>query len=202
MNSLPRNKKFMGAARRHSWSHIIQVPFYLSEDDEQDIENEKGTPHRINLTVRQPSFSFLSSDPSFDRKLVTKDGRTLDNHNTIVFEPNFDRKISQYPYVDVMKSLCNKSIYSDLSAATSNEENSKNNKNIKLSLSLTLPSFSSEEPVTDLFTDPDDDIDQFTNDFQFNSTFTNDQNFGLIMDLKRINAEKWNNIGYIPPNIL
>ena len=203
MNTSSRTKNLFGTARRHSWSHIIHVPLYYSDDEEKDIENDNGQPQRLSLTVRQPSFTSLPSGPSFSGKLVTKDGNTLADQNTVVFEPNFDRKTCQYPIVDVMKSLCNKSIYSDLSTANSaNEENNTDNEKIQLSLSLTLPSFSSEESCTDIFTDPDDDFDQFNDSFQFDPKIYKDKNFKVMMDLRRINKEKWNNIGYIPPDII
>lgn len=202
MNTSSRTKNLFGTARRHSWSHIIHVPLYYSDDEEKDIENDNDQPQRLSLTVRQPSFTSLPCGSSFSGKLVTKDGNTLADQNTVVFEPNFDRKTCQYPYADVMKSLCNKSIYSDLS--TANEENNTNtdNEKIPLSLSLTLPSFSPEEPCTDIFTDPDDDFDQFNDNFQFNPRMYKDNNFKMVMDLRRINKEKWSSIGYIPPDII
>lgn len=202
MNLSSRMKNLMGSARRHSWSHIIQVPLYSSEDEEKNNQNGNCPSQRIGLTIRQPSFSFISSDPAFKGKLVTKNGETLTNQKTVVFEPNFDRKISEYSYVDVMKSLRNKSIYSDLSNANSANEDNKEDEETGLSLSLTLSDFSQEAACSDLFTDPDDDFEQLNESFYFNSKIPKRKNSQIVMELRQLNAERWNNIGYVPPDII
>ncbi|KAK8890711.1 hypothetical protein M9Y10_035496 [Tritrichomonas musculus] len=201
MNQSTRSKHLNSIYRRNSWPQPRHIPLqFITEDEDDGNENGSSNPKRLSLSVRQPSFLFLSSDPSSQIKFITKDGNIPSNQNTIVFEPDFSKNSDQFSCLDTQMNLCNKSIYFDLSRPKSNDNFDFNDNSEIFSEPNCIPFFS-KESFDDSFSDFDNEQELLCEDTKRASNIPRDRNSQIKLELKQINIERWNQIGYTPPKI-